>query len=166
MRKSKCFLFSLSLAGFAAAAAAQQSPPSGPAEGLFPMLGRVLSEDQRHSLRQIMESQRSQIEPLQQKIQASRHALLQQITSGKFDESAVRQYARQSAGAQAELTLIFAKALSQLQPPLSPRQIEQLQNFQPARFRQFPGDGGSAPESRFKLPPPLPRDTNDLPVVK
>jgi len=166
MNKIPCFLLSMTLAGFAAVASAQQNPPPGPAEGFFPMLGRVLTADQRHSLRQIMESQRSQIQPLEQKIQASHRALLQQIAGGNFDESAARPYAEQSGEAQAKLTLIFAKALSQLQPPLSARQIEQMQNAQPGRFRQFQEDGGPAPESHLKLPPPLPRDTNDLPVVK
>jgi hypothetical protein len=52
-----------------------------------------------------------------------------------------------------------------MQPPLSAAQAKQLKNFQPGRFQDFPDAPGAEPQSRMKLPPPLPRDTNDLPVV-
>ena len=63
--------------------------------------------------------------------------------------------------------VIYARALSQMQPPLSPSQLQQLQNFQPGQLRQqaIPKTN-AAPEKHLDLPPPLPRDSNDLPVVK
>jgi Spy/CpxP family protein refolding chaperone len=168
MKKLEYFLFSIVIAGFVSIAPAQnpQDPRAdGMGERVFPMLGRVLTDEQRQSLRQIMESQRDQIQPLMEKIRTSRQALLNEITGGKFDENAARQYAEQSAKTEAELTVIFAKALSQMQPPLSPGQIGQLKNFPPARSRPQAAQT-NLPPLHLALPPPLPRDTNDLPVVK
>jgi Spy/CpxP family protein refolding chaperone len=168
MKKTKCLLLSLAVAGFAAIAPAQnpQDPrANGMGERFFPMLGRVLTDEQRQSLQQIMESQRDQIQPLMEKIRDSRQAILNEITSGKFDEKAARKYAEQSAQTEAELTMIFAKALSQMQPPLSPGQIGQLKNFPPARFQPQAAQT-NLPPLHLALPPPLPQDTNGLPVVK
>ena len=70
----------------------------------------------------------------------------------KFDENLARQYAGQSAGAEAQLTVIFARALAQMQPPLSHDQLSQLKTFQSGRFsgiRDEAGNGrraGSPPE--------------------
>ena len=101
-------------------------------------------------------------------MRASRKALLDEITGGKFDETAARQSAEESAKAEAELTVIFAKALSQIQPPISARQIEQMKNFQPGQNQQQLQSAPQtevAPRPKMDLPPPLPRDANDLPVV-
>jgi Spy/CpxP family protein refolding chaperone len=169
MKKIKCFLLSIAIAGFTAVAPAQKQPQNPQAYGMgdrfFPMLGRVLTEEQRKSLGHVMEAQRDQILPLAEKIRASREALLKEIIGGKFDEKATRQYAGQSAKAEAELTVIFAKALSQMQPPLSARQIEQLKNFSRDRFQRANDESADAPPLHMKLPPPLPHDTNDLPVM-
>ena len=97
-------------------------------------------------------------------MRASRKALLDEITSGQFDEAAARQNADESAKAEAELTVVFAGALSQMQPPLSAQQIGQMKNFQPRQGRQQP-QTEVAPRPKMDLPPPLPRDSNDLPVV-
>ena len=169
MKKLHCLLLSLALAGFAATTFAQQNA-AGLGERLFPRVGHVLTTEQRQSFQQILEAQGAQIRPLVEKLQASRQAMLNQAVSGNFDENLVRQYAVQSANAEADLTVIFARALSRMQPPLSAEQVAQLKNFQPGRFRGARnGDGDdeseAAPEVHLKLPPPLPRDTNDLPVV-
>jgi Spy/CpxP family protein refolding chaperone len=98
--------------------------------------------------------------------------MLNQVVSGGFDESAVRQYASQAAGAEADLTVIFARALSHMQPPLTAQQVAQIKNFSPGRLKEARrGNGGAddesgtAPEVHLKLPPPLPQDTNGLPIV-
>jgi Spy/CpxP family protein refolding chaperone len=166
MKKLRCFLLTLALVGAASLAPAQQNGGNGITDRFFPALGRLLTDDQRQSLRDLMVSQRDQLQPLERQIRTSRQALLNQITSGQFDENQARQYAEQSAKAESELTLIFAKALSQMQPPLTAQQIRQLKNFQPGRLQDFDQGGGDEPQSHMKLPPPLPRDTNDLPVVQ
>jgi Spy/CpxP family protein refolding chaperone len=166
MKKLPCLLLSLTLAGLAVAASAQQTPAGGIGERFFPALGRILNDDQRQSLRQIVEAQRAQLQPLERELRTSRQALLNQIASGSFDENAVRQYADESAKAESDLTVIFARALSQMQPPLTAAQIQQLKNFQPGHIQDASDASGPPPEPHMKVPPALPRDTNDLPVVQ
>jgi Spy/CpxP family protein refolding chaperone len=136
------------------------------------MVSRVLTAQQRQSLQQLIEGERAQIRPLVDKLQTSRQAMLNQVVSGTFDENQVRQYATQSANAEADLTVIFARALSHMQPPLSAQQVAQIKNFSPGHLKevhrgQEEADDASpaAPEVHLKLPPPLPQDTNGLPVV-
>jgi len=131
----------------------------------FPALSRVLTDEQRKSFRAAVESQSEKIQPLEEKMRASRKMLLDEIAGGQFDEVAARQSADESAKAEAELTVIFAKALSQMQPPLSTQQITQLKNFQPGRLQPQAAPQTEDEQPRSNLPPPLPRDSNDLPVV-
>src|SRR5215469_17374223 len=100
MNKLRCLLLSAIVTITAAKSLAQPSHPMGFENRFFPMLGRLLTDDQRLSLVRNMDSQRDQIQPLQEKIRSSRAALLNQIVSGKFDEKLARQYASQSAGAE------------------------------------------------------------------
>ena len=171
MKKIK-ILLSISLAVFCAADAPAQNQPRRPqplaaGERFFPALNRVLTDEQRQSLRAALEPQRDKLPPLEEKVRASRRALLDAAVGGKFDENLVRQSAEASAGAEAELTVIYVRALSQMQPPLSAQQLQQLKNFQPGQFQAQSGlPAASTPEKHLELPPPLPRDTNDLPVVK
>jgi Spy/CpxP family protein refolding chaperone len=162
----------IALANFIATAQAQalglRQQNFGAGERFFPALNRVLTDDQRKSFRAIIEPQFAKIQPLQEKARESRQALLDEIAGGKFDEATARQSAEESAKADVELTVIFAKALSQVQPPLSAQQIEQMKNFQPGQGQQqfqsaLPAE--IAPRPVMDLPPPLPRDSNDLPVV-
>lgn len=151
---------------FAARVSAQSNRAMGMETRFFPALGRLLTDEQRMSLMRNMDLQRDQIQPLQEKIRSSRAALLNQIVSGKFDENLARQYAAQSAGAEAQLTVIFARALAQMQPRLSPEQLAQLKTFQSGRFVGFRDEAETpAPEVHLKLPPSLPTDTNGLPIV-
>jgi Spy/CpxP family protein refolding chaperone len=167
--KLQCFLF-LVITSLATMASAQQGPFNGAnganGDRFFPALGRVLTDDQRQSLRLLVLAQRDQMRPFEQQLRTARQNMLNQITGGQFDENLVRQYAQQSAKAEAELTVIFVKDLSQMQPPLSATQVKQLKSFQPGRFQDLPDASAPPPESHMKLPPPLPRDTNDLPMVQ
>lgn len=166
MKKLQCVLLCFILTILAAKCSAQQNRPTGLENRFFPMLGRLLTDEQRLSLLRNMDSQRDQIQPLQEKIRSSRAALLSEIVGGKFDEKVARQYAAQSAGAEAQLTVIFARALAQMQPALSAQQLAQLRNFQPGRFFGFRDEAEMpAPEVHLKLPPSLPTDTNGLPIV-
>lgn len=166
MNTLKCLLLSIVVTLLAAECFAQQYHPMGLESRFFPAIGRLLTDEQRLSLLRNMDSQRDQIQPLQERIRSSRAALLNQIVSGKFDEKLSRQWAAQSAGAEAQLTVIFVRALSQMQPPLSAQQLAQLKNFQSGRFAGFRDEAEApAPEVHLKLPPSLPTDTNGLPIV-
>jgi len=167
MKRTIIFLLSILIMSLEIIASAQQQAQANAiGDRFFPALGRVLTDAQRQSLRQIVLTQREEMLPLEQQLRAAREGLLNQVADGQFDESAVRQYAKQSAKAESELTVMFARDLSQMQPPLSAQQVRQLRSFQPGRFQGGQDDSGPAPESHLKLPPPLPRDTNDLPIVQ
>jgi Spy/CpxP family protein refolding chaperone len=167
MKQLRCVLLLIVLVSMETAASAQQEAGNGSGERFFPMLSRVLTVNQRQSLLQSLASERGQIRPLEEKLHASRVAMLNQIAGGSFDENLVRQEATQSAAAEADLSVIFARALSKMQPPLSAQQVAQLKNFDPGHFRQARGetDPQLAPEVHLKLPPSLPTDTNGLPIV-
>lgn len=165
-------LLSVSLVVFCAVVAPAQNQPQRPqplaaGERFFPALNRVLTDEQRQSLRAILQPQRDKMPALEEKVRESRRVMLDAAVSGRFDENLVRQSAEAAAGAEAELTMIYARALSLMRPPLSAQQLQQLKNFQPGQFQVQSGPtAASAPENHLELPPPLPRDTNDLPVVK
>ena len=145
----------------------QRQQAFGASERFFPALNRVLTDEQRQSLRAALESQRGKIPALEEKMRASRRALLDAAVGGKFDENLVRQNAEASARAESELTVIYVRALSEMKPPLSAQQLQQLKNFQPGQFPSQAGPAAeSATETHLELPPPLPRDTNDLPVAQ
>jgi Spy/CpxP family protein refolding chaperone len=168
-----CFAaISTAFANFAPFAQAQtpgqRQQALGGGERFFPALNRVLTDEQRGSFRAAIVPQLEKIRTLEEKMRAARTALLDEIAGGKFDETAARQSADESAKAEAELTLVFAKAISQIQPPLSAQQIEQMKNFQPGQNQpplQSAPQAEIAPRPKMDLPPPLPRDSNDLPVV-
>jgi Spy/CpxP family protein refolding chaperone len=163
MKRIICFIL---MTGWVAVASAQnQSSRPNAGDRLFPALTRVLTDAQRESLRTTLESQSAQIQSLERTMRTSRQALLDEITGGNFDEAAARQNAQASASAEADLTVIYAKALSQMNPPLSAEQIGQIKSFSPGQSRRGADAGDSAPGQHLPLPAPLPQDSNGLPVV-
>jgi len=156
------------VAGWVTVVSAQnKGARQNPGDRFFPGLARVLTDAQRESMRTALKAEYSQIQPLEQTLRSSRQALLDEITSGNFNEAAARQDAEASARAEAELTVIYAKALSQMTPPLSEAQIGQMKNFQPGQLQRGGADDTPSPppESHLPLPPPLPQDSNGLPVM-
>ena len=136
--------------------------PGGPQGPLFPIFQRVLTDEQRASLREAMEGQREPMRDLEQKIRAVRKELMQAGLAGKFDEEAIRQQAMEAGRLEAELTVLRAKAFSKMKPALSSEQIEQIKNPPPPEN----GDGPNRGEFRRRpdRPPGGLRDENDLPL--
>lgn len=124
-------------------------PRMQPGPGLAQM-ERVLTEDQRESMRSIMASQRETMRDTNEKMRVARKDLLKAALAESFDEDVVRSKALAVAKLEAELTVLRAKALSQVQPPLSEDQIEQIMNPPPNRMP----DGG---DPRRGDRPPRPR---------
>lgn len=121
---------------------AQRSQPNGPDQRFQPgpglaLMERVLTEDQRESMRSIMAAQRDVMRDIQDKMRDARKELLKASLADKFDEEAVRAKALAVAKLEAEITVLRAKALSQVQPPLSDEQVEQISN---AQERMQPGE--------------------------
>jgi Spy/CpxP family protein refolding chaperone len=137
----------------------QPNPPEGrfqPGPGLA-LMERVLTEDQRESMRSIMASQRDAMQETQEKMRVARKELLKATLADHFDEAVVRAKAMAVAKLEADLTVLRAKALSQVQPPLSDAQIEQILNASQERLQ--PGE--PRPNERRGERQPRPRDGND-----
>lgn len=144
--------------------------PSGPLQagqpGRFtPMFERVLTEEQRESFRDAMESHRAELRELEENLRVARRETFQASVAREFNEERVRQRAMAVARAEADLTVLRARALSQIKPPLSPEQIERLNNAPllegGAPRPEFRRDGPQPP--RGDRPARGPRDENDLP---
>jgi len=134
-------------------------------------LERVLTEDQRFSLREAMEKQREKMRETEEKLRPLRKELLEAGLAEKFDEKAVRKLALEVGKLDAEITVLRAKAMSQIKPALSAEQMEKIKNpppFEPGEFRRnFQGNpDNNRPNNRNDARPNRdrgPRDENDLP---
>lgn len=169
MKKMK-ILLTIGVAVFCSMTVPAQTQPApilAAGARLYPGINRVLTDAQRGSLRAALVGQRATIQPLTKRLRSSQFALLDLAAGGKFDEAAARREAEDAAKAETELAVIFVRALAQMQPPLSAQQIRQLRNFRAGRFQMPSGPTNeSETERHLPLPPSLPRDTNDLPIVK
>jgi Spy/CpxP family protein refolding chaperone len=151
----------------------------GRSEGM-PMAGGMflgmLTEEQRMSMRDVMQDQREKTRDLEEKLRKARQATMETALTGKFNESAVRKKALEQAKIEAELSVLRAKALASVKPPLTPEQIERLKNPPAPQFgnmRQGQGYGGPEgmrqpgfrggdglpprPQPEGQPPPPPPR---------
>src|SRR6185437_3644650 len=134
----------------------RQPPPGGmTVGGLF----GVMTPQQRASYQAAMKAMRPKFVELETQIRAAHWDLLNTSLSAKFDENVIRQKAMVSARLEAELTVLRVKAYSQVQPPLSPEQIERVKSEEPGP--------GRSPE-RFQHPPGTAtnHDPNGLPPKK
>ena len=161
----------------------QFRPQAGVAGGVAMMsVMRVLTEEQRESMREVMQSQREKMQPIEEQLREARKEILTAGLGEKFNEDAVREKALKVAKLEAELTVLRAKALSQIKPALSPEQIAQIKNPPPMETGQgraqgrpeFRGDNPDQPRGQFRRDnnnedrprgqrPPAGRDENDLP---
>jgi Spy/CpxP family protein refolding chaperone len=134
--------------------------PGGMGGGQFlPMLQRVLTEEQRASLRSAMEAQREKARDLEEKLRDARRELLKASVLDPFDEDSVRSKALEVGKLDAEMTVLRAKAFAKMKPALSPEQIEQFKNPPPLE-----GGGQNQIPRRSGRVPAGPRDENDLPL--
>jgi len=128
----------------------------------MPQLQRVLTDEQRTSLRAAMDEQRDKSRELEEKMREARRALLKASLLDAFDEEAVRAKALEVAKLDAELTVLRAKAFAQMKPALSKSQIEELRNPPPFEGGFNRGENDARPPGRkFNGP----RDENDLPAA-
>src|SRR5437588_2638643 len=104
-----------------------------------------------------MQAQREKMRELEEKLRDARKEIFMAGLKEKFDEETVRQKALVAANLDAELTVLRAKAFSQMRPSLSAEQIEKLKNLPPA------GVGDNQPE-RPRRRPDIQRDEHGLPL--
>lgn len=136
-----------------------RGPRAGQPGGFAPMFERVLTEDQRASFGEAMESQGDKLRELNEKLHVARREALQASVAEAFKEKSVRQKAMAVAKLEAEMSVLRARALSQVKPALSAEQIERLKNPPPM-------DGGAPMRPQFQRgdrPEGGPRDRQDVP---
>lgn len=95
----------------------------------------VLTDQQRASYMAAMKNERPRLAELQAKVLAARQDMLVTSVTGKFDENVIREKALVAARLEAEMAVIRAKVFSQVQPPLSPEQVEKIKAGQPGQMR-------------------------------
>jgi Spy/CpxP family protein refolding chaperone len=125
----------------------------------------MLTEPQRASYETALNSVRGQMAELQAKLRTARQDFLVTSLDQKFDENVLRQKAFAAARCEAELAVLRAKALSQIQPPLTAEQIEKIKAgqpgpVQPLRRQQPERPAQHAPTSGTN------QDANGLPPKK
>ena len=124
----------------------------------YERLTSVLTEEQRASLRTVLEDQREKVRDLEEKLRDARKELFEAGLTQKFNEAAVRQKAMEAARLDAEMTVLRVKAFSQMLPQLSAEQIQKLKNLPPGA-----GENRGEPE---RSRPDVKRDENGLPLKK
>jgi Spy/CpxP family protein refolding chaperone len=124
----------------------------------------VLTDQQRASYLAAMKNEHARLAELQAQVLAARQDMLVASVTGKFDENVIREKAMAAARLEAEMAVIRAKVFSQVQPPLSPEQIEKIKAGQPGRIRpmgqQFERPAPHAPSAGTN------QDANGLPPKK
>jgi Spy/CpxP family protein refolding chaperone len=86
----------------------------------------VLNDQQRAWYLAAMKNEHGRLAELQAKLNAARQDVTATSVTGPFDENLVRQKALIAARIEAEIAVIHAKVFSQVQPPLTPEQIETI----------------------------------------
>lgn len=126
---------------------------AGPGMGIqyFPLIERVLTTEQRESLRTAMNAQRESLRAIDGKLREARRELMKASMIDEFSEDAVRAKAVAVGKLEAEVTVLRARAFAEMVPPLSEEQVQQLQT--PSRWERGEGRPG--------IPPRVNRNTND-----
>lgn len=123
----------------------------------------VLNPEQRESLRGAMQADQERIRELEQQLRDARKAAADAGISRDFNEEDLRAKLEAAAKLDTEITILRAKALSQVQPPLTEDQIQRLKNPQPVgdlrRDRRPEGFEPRPPGS----PPRPPREEGNRP---
>ncbi len=152
-------------------------PPAGATQALppgrfAPQLERVLTEDQRASLREIILDQRERTRELEQRLREARRELMHASLSPRLDEDAVRRAALETGRLEGELAVLRGRALARVRPRLAPEQIERIRNMPPIaagearpelRREQPREELRRAEPRRGERPLREPRDEHDLP---
>jgi Spy/CpxP family protein refolding chaperone len=124
----------------------------------------VLTDQQRASYMAAMKNERPRLAELQAKVLAARQDMLVTSVTGKFDENVMREKALVAARIEAEMAVIRAKVFSQVQPPLTPEQVEKIKAGTPGQMRplqrQLERPAQRAPTGRTN------QDPNGLPPKK
>jgi len=103
-------------------------------------LMRVLTPEQRQSLRSASEANQDKVRELEEKLAEAQKAAMEASIARKIDEAALRSKLQAAAELNTELALLRARTLAKMEPPLTDDQIEQIKNPPPPgeRLRDRP----------------------------
>jgi len=155
--------------------ASQSTRPAGPpgimrgAGGAGFGLGgavNVLTDQQRASFESIVGNERDRMRELQTKFRAAQQDFLAASLTQKFDENVLRQKALAMSQFEAELTVLRAKALSQVQPPLTVEQIAKIKGGQAGRAQPLRRQQLERPAQHAPTGTGTNHDANGLPPKK
>ena len=119
-----------------------RGPGIGPGLLMGPVAHRLeLSDEQRQTIRGILEAQRETAQPWHEDMRTLGGALEEAIEAEPFDEEAVRAIARQLADVRVELAVARARTAQEVRAVLTPDQRETLGEMR-AQRRQFRGEPG------------------------
>ena len=133
------------------------------------LMERILTDDQRDSMRQTMEANREKNRADMEKIRNARKALNKAAFEGDFKEDVVRAKALEVAKLEAELTVMRLKALSEVQPALSQEQLDKIINppqMQPQQGSNPDGENPRSGNRRLNRPQSPPGDDMEKPQPK
>jgi len=95
----------------------------------------VPDDQQRESYFAAMNRQRAQMIELEAKLRIAREDFVATSVDQKFDENVMREKAMAAYRIEAEMAVLRAKAMSEVQPPLTAEQIEKIKTGQPGPMR-------------------------------
>jgi hypothetical protein len=142
--------------------AREQLPPLGGGTAGIGRVLMVLTAEQRKSLLKAFEPDHSKVLELERKLRQARRAAMEISLAKEFKEGDLRDKLEAAAQMDTELTIIRARAMASIQPPLSSEQLDQIK-IQPAaenltRTRQ---DEGLQPDQPATPPPGKPSKPNE-----
>jgi Spy/CpxP family protein refolding chaperone len=127
----------------------------------------VLTDQQRASYEAALGRQRELMIRLQGELRAAREDFVAASVDQKFDENVMRQKAMAAYRLEAEMAVIRARAISEVQPPLTPEQIEKIKANQPGPVRPFrPGQQRQLEQAAPRAQGSTNQDANGLPPKK
>jgi len=95
----------------------------------------VLTDEQRASYLAAMNKQWARIMELQAQLRVAQQNFVTASVEQKFDENAMREKAMAAYRIDAEIAVLKAKAMSEVQPPLTAEQIQKIKTGQPGQMR-------------------------------
>ena len=103
-----------------------QNPPANTSRRQPPPWIRVMSPEQRRNFSGLMHEHRQQFEAFNKQRAEARRKMTQALFTEKPDEKAVRKVSGEVAKIEADMALLNRRILSQLKPPLSKKQLEDI----------------------------------------
>jgi periplasmic protein CpxP/Spy len=99
--------------------------------GMFPFFSKYLelTEEQHAQIKQIFTSAKPALQPLMQQEIQSRHAMMQLVASGSFDQAKAQTIAMQESQTHAQIEVQHALLASQAYQVLTPDQKTKFNDF-------------------------------------